>query len=193
MNKNGIFVLIILVLSAFAQLSLISGVDWMQFARSDISSGQWWRLITGNFVHLTWRHFAMNAVALMAIYALYPSRLKNTGLSVVFLICCLFVTFGIWIFSPEIQWYVGLSGALHGLLISLIILDYMASKHFLNIVLMFMIIAKLVWEGMMGPLPGSELAAGGPVVSQAHAYGVVGGIVISICLLIFNRNRRLSL
>lgn len=99
--------------------------------------------------------------------------------------CCL-VTFGMWIFSPDIQWYVGLSGSLHGLLVTLIIVDYVSQKHWLNIFLLVGLIAKLAWEGMMGPLPGSESAAGGPVVVQAHLYGFIGGLLISAYILIKN-------
>ncbi len=173
------------------QLSLMSGNDWLQYARPDIEAGQWWRFLTGNLVHLTWRHFAMNMLALVAIFALYPHSLKFNSLFLVFLLSCLSVTLGIWMFSPEIQWYVGLSGALHGLLITLIILDFAAHKHLLNIVLLIAVIAKLAWEGMMGPMPGSESTAGGPVVVQAHLYGFLGGLMIAICICIFSKNKKL--
>jgi len=193
MNKNSILVLSIIVLSALAQLSLKFGVDWLQYARVDIDAGQWWRFITGNMVHLTWRHFVMNALALVAIYALYPDSLKVRGMLLVFLLCCLSVTLGIWMFSPNIHWYVGLSGALHGLLVTLIIIDYITHKYLLNMLLLIALIAKLAWEGMMGPLPGSEFSAGGPVVVQAHFYGFVGGLVVTASIFLFNKNKKLSL
>ncbi len=191
MNKNSIFVLSVVILSAIAQLSLMSGIDWLQYARPDIDAGQWWRFLTGNLVHLTWRHFAMNALALVAIYALYPHSLKPKSMLLVFLLSCLSVTLGIWMFSPEIQWYVGLSGALHGLLITLIILDFAVHKNLLNIILFAAVSAKLVWEGMMGPIPGSESTAGGPVVVQAHLYGFLGGLIITVCMYLFSKNKKL--
>jgi len=191
MNKNSIFVLSVIVLSALAQLSLRLEVDWFQFTRVDIDAGQWWRFLTGNFVHLTWRHFAMNTLALVAIYALYSNCLKLNSMVFIFLLSCLSVTMGIWIFSPELQWYVGLSGALHGLLITLIIIDYVKNKYVLNIVLLLAVMTKLVWEGMMGPMPGSESTAGGPVVVQAHLYGFMGGLLIATCILIFSKNNKL--
>lgn len=193
MNKNIIFVLSIFLLSALAQLSLITDTDWLQFARADIEAGQWWRFITGNMVHLTWRHFAMNLFAVLAIFALYSKCLNIHGMILVFLLSCLSVTLGIWMFSPQIHWYVGLSGSLHGLLVTLIILDYAMHKHWLNIFLLLALIAKLVWEGMMGPMPGSESAAGGSVVVQAHLYGFLGGIIITSCMFIFNKNKKLAL
>lgn len=191
MNINNNFVLSVIALSALAQLSLISEVDWFQFTRVDIDAGQWWRFLTGNFVHLTWRHFALNALALVVIYTLYSNCLKLNGMVFVFLLNCLSVTMGIWIFSPELQWYVGLSGALHGLLITLIIIDYVKNKHVLNIILLLVVMTKLAWEGMMGPMPGSVSIAGGPVAVQAHLYGSIGGLLISTCIYIFSKNKML--
>ncbi len=179
------------MLSALGQLSLLSGVDWLQFARADVDRGQWWRFITGNFMHLSWRHLAMNSLALVAIYALYPNCMKTKSIFLVFLLSCLSVTIGIWLFSIDVQWYVGLSGALHGLLIVLIVADYAKHRGWLNIVLLLAVMAKLVWEGMMGPLPGSELTAGGPVVVQAHFYGFVGGLIIIVCMFIISKNKKL--
>ncbi len=184
MFKNNIFFITILLSSVLAQLSLLFGVDWLQYAKPEIETGQWWRLLTGNLIHLNWRHFAMNALALIVIYLLFPNLLKSTGLFLVFLLSSLSVTLGLWMFNPSIYWYVGLSGALHGILMTLLILDFVASKNVLNIVLLILVIAKLVWENLMGPLPGIESTAGGPVVVEAHFYGSLGGAIIATCFLI---------
>ena len=193
MNKIIIFILSMVILSALAQLSLSFEVDGLQFTREGIGEGQWWRFVTGNFVHLSWRHFMMNFIAFGAIFALYPNNLSVRAWVSVLLLCALSVTLGIWIFSPDIHWYVGLSGALHGLLVTLIIVDYVDHKHGLNLLLLLAVIAKLVWEGKMGPVPGSELTAGGPVVVQAHLYGFVGGLLMSACIVIFNKKKKLTL
>ncbi len=192
MNKNVILILTIVMLSVVAQLSLITGVDWMQYARADISEGQWWRFFTGNLVHLTWRHLIMNLLALIAIVMLYPKCLRAVGLFSVLVMSCLSVTLGMWVLSPEIQWYAGLSGALHGLLATLIIIDYVSHKHWLNIIVFIALMVKLIWEGVLGPMPGSASAAGGPVVVQAHLYGFMGGLVIAAYINIFIKNKKLE-
>ena len=193
MVKSNIFIITVLLCSVLGQLSLQFDIDWLQYAKPEIETGQWWRFFTGNLIHLNWRHFAMNAIALIAIYFLFPSILKTSGLFLVFLLSCLSVTLGLWMFNPSIYWYVGLSGALHGILLTLLILDFAVSKHVLNIALLFLVIAKLIWEGLMGPLPGSESTAGGPVVVEAHLYGSLGGIIIAVCFLArkYNINRQL--
>lgn len=44
--------------------------------------------------------------------------------------------------------------------------------------LLLIIIAKLTWEQIAGPLPGSEATAGGNVIVDAHLYGAVAGYLI---------------
>jgi hypothetical protein len=37
------------------------------------------------------------------------------------------------------------------------------------------VVGKLLYEQLVGPLPGSESVAGGTVIVNAHLYGAVGG------------------
>lgn len=178
MNKNIIVILSVLIICILAQLSLTLNQDWFQFARTEIQMGQWWRFLSANFVHLSWQHFGMNALGLILIYALFPSVLHWNAWIIILLLSGLSVTLGIWLFNPDIVWYVGLSGALHGILVILLVLDYVAHKNGLNIFLFIALVAKLAWEIWMGPMPGSENVAGGPVVVQAHCYGFIGGVLM---------------
>ena len=181
MNKINIFIVVIILWAALSQLTLLLVVDWLQYAKPEIEAGQWWRFVTGNLIHRNWKHFAMNTVALIVIYQLFPNLLKACALFLVFILSCLSVTLGLWLFNPSVYWYVGLSGALHGVLVTLLIVDNMTRKHILNNALLIIVIGKLVWEAYMGPLPGSEFVAGGPIVVDAHLYGAFGGIIIAAC------------
>ena len=79
-------------------------------------------------------------------------------------------------FNPELEWYVGLSGVLHGLLVAGIMAN-LAVGHRLEIVLLLAVCGKIAWEQLYGPLPGSTEFAGGAVVVDAHFYGLLGGLV----------------
>ena len=84
---------------------------------------------------------------------------------------------GLWLCDSTVQWYVGSSGVLHGL---------MAAGAFAHLrrrepdgwVLLGLLVAKLVWEQRVGPLP----LAGGVVVVDAHLYGVIGGAAVAAFL-----------
>lgn len=92
------------------------------------------------------------------------------------LVSSLFVSLGLYWFNENIQWYVGLSGVLHGLFVVGAWFEY---QHYnrSGSILMLLIIAKLIWEQVAGPLPGSEEMTGGHVAVDAHLYGALGGFV----------------
>jgi membrane associated rhomboid family serine protease len=48
--------------------------------------------------------------------------------------------------------------------------------------LLALLTAKLIWELMNGPLPGSEELTSGRVITDAHFYGAVGGLVSALVL-----------
>ncbi len=184
MIKKNYYVLITIAICIVAQSSLSLGLDVWQYAKVDVEAGQWWRFLTANFVHLGWRHLFMNAVGLIFIALLFPKAISSRTALLVLLLCGLGVTIGIWMFCESIRWYVGLSGALHGLLIVLIVMDYQCQKNVLNLVLLGLVILKLAWESVWGPLPGSESTAGGTVVEESHLYGAIAGTIIGIVMYI---------
>ncbi len=81
---------------------------------------------------------------------------------------------GFWFLNPELYWYVGMSGLLHGLLVAGIIARIQKIDAETT-VLLLLVIAKIGWEQFSGPVPGSESTSGGPVVVDAHLYGALGG------------------
>ncbi len=55
--------------------------------RDAVAEGEYWRLLTGNLVHLGWRHLALNVGALLlGIWVFYPAR-TPVGWIVAQLVC----------------------------------------------------------------------------------------------------------
>ena len=52
-----------------------------------------------------------------------------------------------------------------------------------------LLIVKLLWEQLSGPLPGSTELSGARVITEAHLYGALGGAVVTLLLRGTNRNR----
>jgi rhomboid family GlyGly-CTERM serine protease len=84
---------------------------------------------------------------------------------------------GLGLFSPEVAWYRGLSGGLHGLLVLGLFRQW--SKHPRYTAFMLLLIfSKLLWEQTSGAIPGSESWIAGRVVVDSHLYGAIcGGII----------------
>ena len=175
---------IVLIAAVALQLAGELGRDWLRFDREGIRSGELWRLITGHFVHLGWPHFALNAAGLALVWYLVGDVFDRNRWILISAISILAMDVGLWIFDPELIWYVGLSGLLHGILAAGLV-ERLRKPETETIVLTLLMVGKLVWEQLSGPLPGSEGTAGGTVVVDSHLFGALGGAAAAF----FLRNR----
>jgi rhomboid family GlyGly-CTERM serine protease len=139
----------------------------------DALGGEPWRMLSGHFVHLGWSHLWLNLAGLVLIWMLVGSAFSAARWGAVLVATTLGVSAGLWFMEPQLAWYVGLSGVLHGLLVA----GALASiGHYRDAPLLLgLVVLKLAWEQWMGPMPGSEAASGGPVVVSAHLYGALSG------------------
>ena len=153
--------------------------EWLAFERDAIRGGEAWRLVTGHLVHLGWPHFALNAAGLVLVWTLVGSAYKPAGWLLIFLVSIAAIDLGLWTLDPQLQWYVGLSGALHGVLAAGLVLSCREPR-IETTILALLLLCKLAWEQFSGPLPGSEGSSGGPVIVNAHLYGAIGGMLAGL-------------
>lgn len=172
--RNWSLPVVIVTLSGLLQFGMPAALEWLRFQPDMIREGQIWRLLTAHLVHLSWGHYLMNGLALLAICGLFapltPGRLAWWMLASA---CA--VAFGLLWFDPKLGWYIGLSGMLHGLLVAASLEDLLARRP-VGIAILAAVALKLTWEQAYGPMPGSEAAAGGQIIVNAHLYGAVGGV-----------------
>ena len=164
------------ILLATLIIQLARWGDYVRYDRNLIASGHFWLFLSGHFVHLNWPHWALNMAGLAIVAFFFSAYGVILHWLSVIVISALFVGLGLYWFHPEIGWYVGLSGVLHGLFLFGVIREinvYPAS----GAVLLVLLIGKLIWEVIYGALPGSQDMTGGTVVTDAHLYGAIGGVV----------------
>ena len=153
--------------------------DWQRalwYDRDAIADGQYWRLLTGNLVHLGWMHLALNVGALLiGTWVFYPAR-TPIAWAVAQVVCSLVSSLGLYLFSPGIGWCVGMSGALHGLLM-IGAIDWIRQGDRVGWLLLFIWTSKLAWEQFEGAMPFSTETVGSAVVTDAHLWGAVGGFL----------------
>ena len=149
-----------------------SGRALLRFDRSGIEAGEIWRLISGHFVHLSWSHFTLNAIGLLLICYLVGARFRTLQWLLISLLTIVGIDAGFWLFEPQLEWYVGLSGLLHGLLAAGVIAGIRAQQK--DAWLIGAILAlKIGYEQLVGPVPGSAESTGGAVIVAAHLYGAL--------------------
>jgi rhomboid family GlyGly-CTERM serine protease len=93
-----------------------AGRDLLRYERMAVLQGQYWRLLTGHFVHGSGQHLLLNAVGLGLIAALFPREYPVRSWLLILASSIVTIDLGFVLLEPQLQWYVGLSGVLHGAL-----------------------------------------------------------------------------
>jgi len=147
----------------------------LRYERTAVLDGEWWRLATAHVVHLGWSHTCLNLAGLGLVWSLFASTLRGWNGVRVLLASIAAIDAGFLLNEPDLDWYVGFSGALHGLFAAGVVTG-IAAREREAWLLGAMLAAKLAWEQWAGPVPFTEAVAGGPVVESAHLYGAIGGL-----------------
>jgi rhomboid family GlyGly-CTERM serine protease len=155
-----------------------AGRDLLRYERDAIAAGEWWRLLSGHVVHLGWRHLALNVAGLSLMWALFFPDYTPARWGVILLVSALAIDIAFLAIERQIDWYVGLSGALHGVMVAGTVAHVRRRERDAFILAPFLVI-KLAWEQLSGAMPYSS-DPGGNVIVDAHLYGALGGLIASL-------------
>lgn len=160
--------------------------DALAFDRSDIRAGEAWRLLSGHFVHLGASHALLNVAGIALVWLLVGKEYTALQWALISIVVFAAIDAGLWWLNPQLEWYVGLSGALHGWLAAGVVAG-LAKRRQDAWLLGGLVAAKLVFEQWQGPIPGSVESSGGPVIVDAHLYGAIAGAAAGFVLTRFGR------
>ena len=173
MNRRLLVVALLVFTGLLLPLLLPEAVQTAgRYDRAALAHGEWWRLISAHFVHLGPRHTLLNAAAAGILVLLFGEALSARSWPVVLAASLVAVDAGLWFFSPNIQWYAGASGVLHGV-IAAGGLALANLRDWRGGVLLALLTSKLIFEQYTSGDLG--FAGGLPVVLDAHLYGALGG------------------
>src|SRR5688572_4207493 len=172
----GLGLVVVLGLLLLPELDGEAAREALSYQRPALTQGQWWRLLSAHFVHLDFEHAALNAMGVVLMWALFARDYSPLHWLAIYLGAALAVSVGLWFFSPQIDWYVGASGALHGVMTAGT-LAHLRRRDLDGWILAVFIVLKLGYEQYSGALP----FAGSPdTVVDAHLYGAIGGVVLAL-------------
>lgn len=147
-----------------------------------VFDGQWWRLVTGPFVHATWGHLARDLALVGIAGVAYEGPLASRKL----------LLFGVGIVLPglvvlataDVQWYCGLSGLSHAMLAAALSYEFMRRRGTARVIVLALCViaaAKPVYELVTGaPAFAMSLGEGVVQVPLAHVIGVLAGIACGL-------------
>lgn len=182
------FSLLVMALISVTTLLPHSVVDQLALQRDAVTGGEWWRIISSQFVHLGFNHTLLNIVGYLIIATAFREDVTPAEEAVSLLLANLGVGLGIYFFSLDIVWYVGLSGAIYGLLTHNLIVGYRRSP-ILSIFFGLFLAGKFYYEQFIsGPDTATAAFIGADVAIDSHLYGAITGFVTGfISLLLFHR------
>lgn len=186
LSKKYVLPPLLLILCSFS-FELFSLNPLLEFDRSLIKQGEFWRLLTGQFVHSNWYHLALNCGGVILIWALHAEHTSAKRYTFNILSLALFCGVGLYAFFPQTHIYTGLSGLLHGVIVFGAIKDInsgIKSGH----LLLLGVWVKVLWEQYSGPNADVGALIDARVAIEAHLIGAIGGslFLLEISFLKFN-------
>ncbi len=180
LNKNAVLLPAIIFVTAVVIYLLPNGLEnFLIYDRVDINNGELWRLFTGHLVHTNFNHLLLNLAGLTMLWALHGDHYQIKSYASVFIIAILVCSFGIYVFDPDMQRYVGLSGVLHGVFVWGAIKDIQKGWQS-GYLLLIGVWAKIFYEQAFGASADVEKLINASVAIDAHLWGAVGGLLFAI-------------
>lgn len=152
----------------------------LRYDRGGIAGGQWWRVYTAHVVHYDSAHLLQNLAGLALLWWLFIRDAGAPQWAFVAVASATTVSAGLWFLQPELAWYLGASGVLHGLWAA----GGVAARRRWRLesdVALALLAAKLAVEQWRGPL-AHGLDAALPVIVDAHLFGAAGGAIAALAL-----------
>jgi rhomboid family GlyGly-CTERM serine protease len=174
-----------LALAALMSLLTMAGPNVIQVLRYDrtaVLAGEAWRLVTAHLVHHDLTHLAWNLAGLALVAWLFAAEFNTRQWLLILAASTAAIDVGFLVLLPQLEWYVGFSGVLHGAMAAGLLAWLTRTRDRLTWFVAAVFAAKLGWEHVAGPLPFTAVTLDLPVIYQAHSYGALGGLLMTAAL-----------
>ncbi len=157
-----------------------------EWSRSGLENGELWRLVTGHWVHLGAGHLALNLAGVTVVCLLFRRHPPLKEWIAYLLISPLVISLGLLWQAPDLAWYRGFSGCLHGLLVFTALFNLSSERRWSLLVLAFMAV-KLVAENTLYNPATENTLIGGRVILQSHWLGALTGATAGLMSILAER------
>ena len=180
----GPLIIAIVSIIAFALEPLSSAHFALE--RSWLDESAYYQLFTGHFLHTNFIHILFNLLGLVLLWALHGDDYDTLTYLGKFILTCFLLSLCLYLFAPDITWYVGLSGAIHGVFAWGCIRD-LENKLLSGWLLLVGLVLKVGNEQINGAGSLMPELIDANVATDSHLYGAIIGLAIG--LISFLRRR----
>ena len=188
-NTNWLTVAVVVALLTGLWLAGPEVTAALRYERGAVLDGEWWRLMTGHLVHADAAHLAWNLAGAALVWWLFGAEYGRAEWAAILFASAAAIDVAFLGAMPGLDWYVGLSGVLHGCMAAGLAAWLARARDPLVLAVAVLFAAKLGWEHWQGPLPFTAGTLELPVIVEAHSYGALGGLAAALVLLRARRGR----
>ena len=182
---------IILIIISIALYTIqTESLPLLEFNRSAITNGEFWRLLTGNIMHTNHWHLIFNLAGLVMLTYLFKHLMTNIHFVVFSIINAILVSILIYYFTLTIEYYVGLSGYLHGLFVYGCLIEINKGMKG-SWLLLIGVSAKIGYETIYGASSEMSELINASVATDAHLFGALISVVQFGILMIYFQLQKL--
>lgn len=181
------------VLAAICLLLMLAPKDLQTALYLDLAAfrnGEYWRALSGHFVHLSWSHCLLNVGGLIVLQQLYGRHYAHWRWLLPAIITSASISLALLMFSQALTWYAGLSGLLMGLFIAAAV-NTLKQQPVVSggvLVLVSLYVIAQQFQGELVDHWSGEFATS----TRAHLYGAGGGLLSTLPRLLFTRRSNRS-
>lgn len=174
---------LVLALLTLLATGWTEGLAHLRYDRSALMDGEIWRIATAHLVHMNAAHLLLNLLGLILICELQWGELPLRHGYGLLGFSGVAISAALWWLHPELSWYAGLSGVLHGLWAGCALYGLYfapaapARSRLLYLGGALLLALKLLVEFHYGASENTAQLIGGSVVTSAHLYGAIAGAV----------------
>jgi len=168
----------ILVFGPLVLLSLFGHTvnPLLQYARAPILAGEWWRLVTGHFVHIDAAHLALNCAVILAWLYVFRERESPLVVATRLLAYAVLSGLGMLAFSPDLTWMLGASALTYALIAGSALRAAIVGPRMLGLIVLAGLAARIGAEQIWGLESWFEHFVDYPIASAAHGHGIAAGL-----------------
>ncbi len=174
----ALLIMIVISVSLLAGFSPANPLVWQ---REALNEGECWRLFSAHLVHLNLRHLMMNLLGLWLAKELTCATLTTTQWLSLWMVSSLGVSLLLLLLQPQLQWYAGLSGVLHGLWSGGAAFRWIVERKNIFLLVLLALFIRLTIGGHVS----DEFL----VIAEAHWYGAFSGLLWFGWIAVYERRR----
>lgn len=147
----------------------------LEYHRDFIKAGEFWRAMTGHFLHSNGYHLLLNLGGLTLLWLVHGDHYRWQSYSMLFIYSGLICSAALYMFYPEMKIYVGLSGILHGVFVWGAVKDIQSGLKS-GYALLAGVAIKIAYEHIVGASVEVTELINARVAIEAHLWGALGGL-----------------